>query len=125
MQSAKDFFRPLAVGAPSPVHEVPFRPSRMIHFFPPSNEKMLAKAPAMAEKVDILLANLEDGVPADEKEAARAGMVEVNNRWEYLKLSKAEGWKQPKDHPDISPAHEAAAMKSSRLMSACTKLRRV
>ena len=78
MQSAKDFFRPLAVGAPSPVHEVPFRPSRMIHFFPPSNEKMLAKAPAMAEKVDILLANLEDGVPAADKEAARAGLVAVS-----------------------------------------------
>lgn len=79
MQSAKDFFRPLAVGAPSPVHEVPFRPSRMIHFFPPSNEKMLSKAPAMAAKVDILLANLEDGVPATEKEAARAGLVAVAN----------------------------------------------
>jgi malyl-CoA/(S)-citramalyl-CoA lyase len=43
MRSPKDFFRPLALGAPEPVREVPFRPSRVIHFFPPSNPKMVAK----------------------------------------------------------------------------------
>jgi len=77
MRPPKDFFRPLAVGAPAPVNEIQFPPSRMIHFFPPSNEKMRAKVPAIAPTVDILLANLEDGVPADQKEAARAGLVEV------------------------------------------------
>ncbi len=49
----------------------------MIHFFPPSNEKMVAKVPDIAPKVDILLGNLEDGVPATDKEAARAGLVQV------------------------------------------------
>ncbi|HJR26758.1 MAG TPA: CoA ester lyase [Acidimicrobiales bacterium] len=77
MRSAKDFFRPLAVGAPDPVREIPFRPSRMIHFFPASNQKMVGKLPELAPKVDVLLANLEDGVPAADKEAARAGLVEV------------------------------------------------
>ncbi len=77
MRSPKDFFKPLAVGAPVPVSEVPFKPSRMIHFFPPSNAKMVAKVPAIAPTVDILLGNLEDGVPATDKEAARAGMIEV------------------------------------------------
>ena len=77
MQSAKDFFKPLAVGAPEPIRDIPFRPSRMIHFFPPSNEKMVAKVPEIAPRVDILLGNLEDGVPASDKEAARAGLVEV------------------------------------------------
>ncbi len=77
MRPAKDFFRPLAVGAPQPPSEIPFPPSRMIHFFPAANEKMRAKVPAIAPTVDILLANLEDGVPADQKEAARAGLVEV------------------------------------------------
>ena len=77
MRSPKDFFRPLALGAPEPVREVPFRPSRVIHFFPPSNAKMVAKVPDIAPTVDILLANLEDGVPASDKEAARAGLVEV------------------------------------------------
>jgi malyl-CoA/(S)-citramalyl-CoA lyase len=77
MRSAKDFFRPLAVGAPAPLHEVPFRPSRMIHFFDPGNEKMAAKAPGLVPRVDVLLGNLEDGVPADRKEAARAGLVRI------------------------------------------------
>jgi malyl-CoA/(S)-citramalyl-CoA lyase len=38
---------------------------------------MVAKVPDIAPTVDILLANLEDGVPAADKEAARAGLVEV------------------------------------------------
>ena len=59
------------------MREIPVRPSRMIHFFPPSNEKMVAKVPDIAPTVDVLLANLEDGVPATDKEAARAGLVEV------------------------------------------------
>jgi malyl-CoA/(S)-citramalyl-CoA lyase len=77
MRSAKDFFRPLAVGAPAPVREVPFRPSRMIHFFDPGNEKMAAKVPSLAPQVDVLLGNLEDAVPADRKEAARHGLVKT------------------------------------------------
>jgi malyl-CoA/(S)-citramalyl-CoA lyase len=80
-RSPKDFFRPLAVGAPAPLREIPVRPSRMIHFFPASNPKMVAKVPDMAAQVDVLLANLEDGVPAADKEAARAGMVEVGKKW--------------------------------------------
>jgi malyl-CoA/(S)-citramalyl-CoA lyase len=49
----------------------------MIHFFPPSNEKVVAKLPGLVPKVDIILGNLEDGVPADDKEKAREGLVEV------------------------------------------------
>ena len=48
MRSAKDFFKPLAVGAPEPLREIPVRPSRVIHFFPPSNEKMVGKVPVIA-----------------------------------------------------------------------------
>jgi malyl-CoA/(S)-citramalyl-CoA lyase len=77
VRSPKDFFKPLAVGAPAPLREIPVRPSRMIHFFPAHNEKMRSKLPELAPRVDVLLANLEDGVPAAEKEAARAGLVEV------------------------------------------------
>ncbi len=79
MRNAKDFFKPLAVGAPAPVHEIAFRPSRMIHFFPPSNAKMVAKIADIAPTVDVLLGNLEDGVPATDKEAARAGLVHVGH----------------------------------------------
>jgi malyl-CoA/(S)-citramalyl-CoA lyase len=81
MRSPKDFFRPLAVGAPDPLREIPFRPSRVIHFFPPSNAKMVAKIPEIAPTVDVLLANLEDAVPASDKEAARAGLIEVGRSW--------------------------------------------
>ncbi len=49
----------------------------MIHFFDPSNEKMRSKVPDIAAKVDILLGNLEDAVSADNKEAARSGLVQV------------------------------------------------
>ena len=83
MKSPKDFFKPLAVGAPSPRTEIPFRPSRMIHFFPPSNEKMRGKVPDIVPTVDVLLANLEDGVPASDKDAARAGLVEVAQHTEF------------------------------------------
>ena len=87
----RDFFRPLAVGAPDPVREIPFRPSRMIHFLPASNEKMRGKVPAIAPTVDILLANLEDGIPAEEKDAARAGLVEVAQSVDF-ESSGAQFW---------------------------------
>ncbi len=77
MRSPKDFFRPLAIGAPAPVHEIPFRPSRMIHFFDPSHPKMVAKVPDMAASADIMLGNLEDAIQVDKKIAAREGLVQV------------------------------------------------
>ena len=77
MRSAKDFFRPLAVGAPTPPTEIPARPSRAIHFFDPSNEKMASKIPQMVGTVDVLLGNLEDAVKADNKVAAREGLVRI------------------------------------------------
>ena len=77
MRPPKDFFRPLAVGAPEPLREIPVRPSRMIHFFPPSVAKMVAKVPDIVGTTDVLLANLEDGVPAADKEIARSGLVKV------------------------------------------------
>ena len=81
MRSPKDFFSPLALGAPEPLREIPFRPSRMIHFFDPSNEKMRSKIDTIAPKVDVLLGNLEDAGAADNKDAARAGLVEVGKAW--------------------------------------------
>ncbi|GAW51649.1 MULTISPECIES: HpcH/HpaI aldolase/citrate lyase family protein [unclassified Nocardioides] len=76
-RSAKDFFRPLAVGAPTPLTEIPARPSRAIHFFDPSNPKMAAKIPDLVGTVDVLLGNLEDAIKADNKLAARQGLVDI------------------------------------------------
>ncbi|MCW2754339.1 MAG: HpcH/HpaI aldolase [Marmoricola sp.] len=77
MRSAKDFFTPLAVGAPAPLREIPARPSRAIHFFDPGNPKMAAKVPDMVGTVDVLLGNLEDAVKAENKDISRAGLVEI------------------------------------------------
>src|SRR3954451_9717872 len=77
MRSPRDFFKPLAVGAPDPVREIPVPPSRMIHFFDASNEKMVSKLPDTIAKADIVLGNLEDAVPVDRKEAASEGLVKV------------------------------------------------
>jgi malyl-CoA/(S)-citramalyl-CoA lyase len=78
----RKFFEPLAIGAPAPYRDLPVRLERMIHFFPPHVEKMRAKANDMAKNVDVLLGNLEDAIPADAKEAARAGFVEVAKAWD-------------------------------------------
>src|SRR6476469_6129315 len=77
MRSPRDFLKPLAIGAPAPAREIPFKPSRMIHFFDPSNPKMAAKAPDIAKQVDVILGNLEDAIPIDRKVAARQGLVEI------------------------------------------------
>ncbi len=77
MRSAKDFFRPLAIGAPEPPREIPVKPSRMIHFFDPSNPKMAAKVPELTRKCDVLLGNLEDAIQADKKIEAREGLIKI------------------------------------------------
>jgi malyl-CoA/(S)-citramalyl-CoA lyase len=77
MRNPREFIHPLAIGAPEPPREIPLKPSRMIHFFDASNEKMAAKVPEMAASADILLGNLEDAIPVDRKEPARAGLIKV------------------------------------------------
>ena len=77
MRNPRAFFAPLAIGAPEPLREIPFTPSRCIHFFDPSNEKMVSKVPSMAQQADILLGNLEDAVPVAAKDAALAGLVKA------------------------------------------------
>jgi len=77
MRSPRNFFKPLALGAPAPAHEIPLKPSRCIHFFDPSNPKMAAKLPEIARQTDILLGNLEDAIPFDKKVDAREGLVKI------------------------------------------------
>src|SRR5438270_5736131 len=83
MRPPRDFLKPLAIGAPEPLREIPVKPSRMIHFFDASNEKMAAKVPDMAREADILLGNLEDAIPADRKEAAREGLIRVGKEVDF------------------------------------------
>jgi len=77
MRNPRAFTKSLVVGAPAPMAEIPFKPSRMIHFFDPSNEKMLAKLPEIAKKTDVLLGNLEDAIPSANKVAARRGLIDI------------------------------------------------
>ena len=83
MRNPRNFFNPLTIGAPNPVREVPVRPSRMIHFFDPSNERMAVKVPDIVKKVDILLGNLEDAIEAGNKVAAREGLVKIGRETNF------------------------------------------
>jgi malyl-CoA/(S)-citramalyl-CoA lyase len=77
MKTPRGFFKPLAAGAPLPLRDLPVRVERMIHFVPPHLDKVRAKVPDLLGQVDVVLANLEDAIPADAKEAARAGLIEM------------------------------------------------
>ena len=77
MKTPANFYKPLAIGAPEPIRELPLALERTIHFLPPHIEKMRAKAGAIAQTVDVLLGNLEDAIPIEAKEAARKGFIEL------------------------------------------------
>src|SRR5882724_3499400 len=75
MKLPRNFFKPLAIGAPAPLRELPVKLERMIHFVPPHIAKLRSKVPELIAQVDVVLGNLEDAIPADAKEAARAGFI--------------------------------------------------
>jgi malyl-CoA/(S)-citramalyl-CoA lyase len=75
MKLPRQFFTPLAVGAPAPLRELPVQLERMIHFVPPHIEKVRAKVPELVRQVDVVLGNLEDAIPVDAKKTARDGFI--------------------------------------------------
>jgi malyl-CoA/(S)-citramalyl-CoA lyase len=83
MKLARSYYQPLAIGAPEPWREPPVRLERMIHFVPPHLEKLRAKIPELVGQVDVVLGNLEDAIPADAKEAARRGFIEMAKSVEF------------------------------------------
>ena len=83
MKLPRNFYQPLAIGAPMPPRELPLRLERMIHFVPPHIEKVRAKVPELIREVDVVLGNLEDAVPADAKEAARSGFIAMAQACEF------------------------------------------
>jgi malyl-CoA/(S)-citramalyl-CoA lyase len=83
MKLPRQFFQPLAIGAPAPMRDLPVRLERMIHFVPPHIEKMRAKVPDIARQVDVVLGNLEDAIPVEAKEAARAGFIEMGKSVDF------------------------------------------
>ena len=83
MKLPRQFFVPLAIGAPTPMRELPVRLERMIHFVPPHLEKLRAKVPELARQVDVVLGNLEDAIPIEAKEPARKGFIEMAKAVDY------------------------------------------
>jgi malyl-CoA/(S)-citramalyl-CoA lyase len=83
MKLPRNFFKPLAIGAPAPPSELPVRLERMIHFVPPHIDKLRAKVPELIAQVDVVLGNLEDAIPADAKQAARAGFIAMAKANEF------------------------------------------
>ncbi|HEY8122532.1 MAG TPA: CoA ester lyase [Myxococcota bacterium] len=83
MRNPRNITRPLAIGAPKPWLEIPVRPSRMIHFFDPSNPRMASKVPEISARVDVLLANLEDAIETKNKIAAREGLVKIAQSMDF------------------------------------------
>jgi malyl-CoA/(S)-citramalyl-CoA lyase len=77
MKLPRNFYRPLAAGAPMPLRELPVRLERMIHFVPPHLDKVRAKVPELVHEVDVVLGNLEDGVPAESKVVAREAFIKM------------------------------------------------
>ncbi len=59
MKLPRQFFKPLAIGAPAPLRELPVRLERMIHFVPPHLEKLRAKVPQLISDVDVVLGFIE------------------------------------------------------------------
>ena len=86
MKTPRGYFKPLAIGAPAPPRELPVRVERMIHFVPPHLDKVRAKVPDMAKQADVILGNLEDAIPADQKDAARAGFIQMANETDFAAL---------------------------------------
>jgi len=86
MKTPRGFFKPLAIGAPTPLREPPPRVERMVHFVPPHLEKVRAKVPEMATQADVILGNLEDAIPADAKEAAREGFIEMARATDFAAM---------------------------------------
>ncbi len=83
MKLPRNFFQPLAIGAPAPLRDLPLRLERMIHFVPPHIEKVRAKVPELVAQVDVVLGNLEDAIPADAKQAARHGFIAMAKSCEF------------------------------------------
>ena len=86
MKTPRGFFKPLAIGAPAPLREPPPRVERIVHFVPPHLEKVRAKVPEMATQADVILGNLEDAIPADAKEAAREGFIEMARATDFAAM---------------------------------------
>ena len=74
MNLGRNFYKPLADGAPEPSNEPNDNLERVIHFFPPHLKKVTDKLPSLCKASDIILGNLEDGISPKDKIKARKSL---------------------------------------------------
>src|SRR5215207_8001932 len=98
MRNPRDFAKPLAVGAPDPVLEIPVTPSRMIHFFDPSVEKKVAARAGLVrvgKEVDLGETALWTRVNSLESpwvlDDITTLVTEIGHRLEVIMVPKVEG----------------------------------
>ena len=80
MNLGRNFYKPLADGAPEPSNEPNDNLERVIHFFPPHLKKVTDKLPSLCKASDIILGNLEDGISPKDKIKARKSFVKVSKK---------------------------------------------
>ena len=80
MNSNRNFYKPLAEGAPKPSTEINEDLERVIHFFPPHLKKVTDKLGAISKESDVILGNLEDGISPKNKINARKSFVKVTKK---------------------------------------------
>ena len=113
MKAPRKFFEPLAIGAPAPHRESPTRLERMIHFVPPHIEKLRAKANELAAEVDVVLGNLEDAIPVEQKAAAREGFIAMAQAHDFGSTGPV-GARQCAQFAVVSRRHDAARRRNRR-----------
>ncbi len=78
---------PLALGAPEPYRSLPVRLERTIHFIPPHVEKITSRIGSLIPTVDVIVANLEDGIPVAHKAEARRGLIAMAQAHDFAVTS--------------------------------------
>ncbi len=113
MKAPRRYFDPLAIGAPRPLAELPSRLERMIHFIPPHNEKVRAKAAELVGQVDVVLGNLEDAIPI-EAQACGPRRLDRDGEGDRLRLERALGARQRAQFALVHRRHDPAGRRDRR-----------
>ena len=89
----------------------------MIHFVPPHNDKVRSRVPELAATVDVVLGNLEDAVPVDQKEAARKGFVAMaqGHRFRRLRHRIVDPHQRPQQPLDLDDLFEIVSQVGDKL----------
>ena len=59
MKLPNHFYKPLAIGAPAPFRELPVRPERVVHFFPPHIDKLMRYRIGILDQHGIKLSDIQ------------------------------------------------------------------